>query len=71
MGTTSGWERLKQLVDQHKDRFQGHQAFVDRIAPAARNIHAYWLARAPRERLRQLNKVPSQNSFRYPPTQQA
>jgi SEC-C motif len=35
-----------------------HQAFVDRIAPAARNIHAYWLARrAPRERLRQLNKA--------------
>ena len=29
-----------------------------RIAPAARNIHAYWLARrAPQERLRQLRKA--------------
>jgi uncharacterized protein YecA (UPF0149 family) len=35
-----------------------HQAFVDRIAPAARNIHAYWLARrAPQARLRQLRKA--------------
>ena len=59
-GTTSGWERLKELVDAHEDSVTRHQAFVDRIAPAARNIHAYWLAhRAPRERLRQLNKAPA------------
>ena len=58
-GTKGGWERLKDLVEAHEDRGARHQAFVDRIAPAARNIHAYWLARrAPRERLRQLNKAP-------------
>jgi uncharacterized protein len=58
-GTHSGWERLKELVDAHEDSAARHQAFVDRIAPAARNIHAYWVARrAPRERLRQLNKAP-------------
>jgi uncharacterized protein len=59
-GTKRGWERLKELVDAHEDSVARHQAFVDRIAPAARNIHAYWLARrAPRERLRQLNKAPA------------
>src|SRR3974390_3019940 len=58
-GTKCGWERLKELVDVHEDRVARHQAFVDRIAPAAGDIHAYWLThRAPRERLRQLNKVP-------------
>ena len=52
-GTKSGWERLKELVDAHEDSVARHQAFVDRIAPAARNVHAYWLARrAPPERLR-------------------
>jgi hypothetical protein len=52
-GTKSGWERLKQLVDAYKDSVARHQAFVDLIAPAARNIHAYWLARrAPQERPR-------------------
>ena len=57
-GTKSGWERLKHLVDAHEDAVARHQAFVDRIALAARNIHAYWLARrAPRERLRQLNEA--------------
>ena len=51
-GKDSGWERLKQLVDAHEDSIARHQAFVERIAPAARNIYAYWLARrAPRERL--------------------
>ena len=44
-GTKSGWERLKDLVEGHPDSAARHQAFVDRIAPAARNIHAYWLAR--------------------------
>ena len=59
MGPRVGWESLKELVEAHEDRGARHQAFVDRIAPAARNIHAYWLARrAPRERLRQLNKTP-------------
>jgi uncharacterized protein len=57
-GTKSGWERLKELVDAHEDSVARHQAFVDRIAPAARNIHAYWLARrAPQERLHQLRKA--------------
>jgi hypothetical protein len=38
-----------------------NQAFVDRIAPAARNIHAYWLARrAPQERPRRpVHKAPA------------
>ena len=50
-GTKSGWDRLKELVDAHEDSVARHQAFVDRIAPAARNIHAYWLARrAPQEK---------------------
>jgi uncharacterized protein len=58
-GTQDGWERLKELVEAHEDRAARHQAFVDRIAPAARNIHAYWLAqRTPRERLRQVNRAP-------------
>jgi uncharacterized protein len=33
------------LVDAHEDAIARHQAFVDLIAPAARKIHAYWLAR--------------------------
>jgi uncharacterized protein len=44
-GTQRDWERLKDLVEGHPDSAARHQAFVDRIAPAARNIHAYWLAR--------------------------
>jgi uncharacterized protein len=59
-GTKSGWERLKELVDAHEDSIARHQAFVDRITPAARNIHAYWLARrAPQEKLRRpVHKAP-------------
>src|ERR1039458_8276148 len=37
--------RLKELVNAHEDAIARHQAFVDLIAPAARNIHAHWLAR--------------------------
>jgi len=44
-GTSSGWDRLKELVEAHEDANARHQAFVHLIAPAARNIHAYWLAR--------------------------
>src|ERR1022692_1911493 len=44
-GTKSGWDRLKELVDAHENTIARHQAFVDLIAPAARNIHAHWLAR--------------------------
>ena len=40
-----GWDRLKELVEAHEDADARHQALVDLIAPAARNIHAYWLAR--------------------------
>jgi uncharacterized protein len=59
-GTKSGWERLKELVDAHEDSTARHQAFVDRIAPAGRNIHAYWLAsRTSRERLPQLSRAPT------------
>jgi SEC-C motif len=48
------------LADARRDSVARHQALVDRIVPAARNIHAYWLAqRAPWERLRQLNKAPA------------
>jgi uncharacterized protein len=53
-GTESGWDRLKELVAAHDDSVARHQAIVDLIAPAARNIHTYWLARrAPQEKLRQ------------------
>jgi uncharacterized protein len=56
--TKSGWDQLKELVGAHEDSVARHQAFVDRIAPAARNIHAYWLARrAPQERLRPLRQT--------------
>ena len=52
-GTKGGRERLKQLVDGHEDSVARHQVFVDRIAPAARNIHAHWLARrAPQDKPR-------------------
>jgi uncharacterized protein len=44
-GTKSGWDRLKELVEAHEDANASHEAFVDLIAPAARNIHAHWLAR--------------------------
>jgi hypothetical protein len=44
-GTESGWERLKKLVDTHIEGSARHQAYVNRIAPEIRNIHAYWLAR--------------------------
>ena len=59
-GTKGGWDRLKELVDAQEDAIARHQAFVDRIAPAARNIHAYWRARrAPQEKPRQpIHKAP-------------
>ena len=59
-GTKSGWDRLKELADAHDDSNARHQAFVDRIASAVRNIHAYWRARrAPQEKLRQpVHKTP-------------
>jgi uncharacterized protein len=41
-GTEGGWNKLKTLVDAHEDAAARHQAFVDRIAPAARKIHAYF-----------------------------
>lgn len=44
-GTKSGWERSKTLVDEHPDSLDRHQAYVEQIAPAVRNIHAHWLAR--------------------------
>jgi uncharacterized protein len=44
-GTESGWDRLKELVEAYQDADARHQAFVELIAPAARNVHAYWLAR--------------------------
>ena len=44
-GTERGWERLKTLVDSHADSTDRHQAYVDQIAPAVRNIHEHWLAR--------------------------
>jgi uncharacterized protein len=34
-GTKGGWNKLKTLVDAHEDADARHQAFVDRIAPAA------------------------------------
>src|SRR3979409_2666508 len=46
-GTESGWDRLKELVEAYQDADARHQAFVELIAPAVRNIHAYWLARRP------------------------
>src|SRR6266436_4625973 len=44
-GTERGWDRLKELVEAYQDADARHQAFVELIAPAARNVHAYWLAR--------------------------
>jgi uncharacterized protein len=44
-GTKEGWDRLKTLVDNQPDTDARHQQWVDRIAPAAKQIHAYWLAR--------------------------
>jgi hypothetical protein len=41
-GTEGGWNKLKTLVDAHEDADARHQAFVDRIAPAVRKIHAYF-----------------------------
>ena len=59
-GTKSGWERLKQL-SLTRIPLHDTSTFVDRIAPAARNIHAYWLARrAPQERPRRpVHKAPA------------
>jgi uncharacterized protein len=39
------WDRLKELVEAYQDADARHQAFVELIAPAVRNVHAYWLAR--------------------------
>jgi uncharacterized protein len=44
-GTESGWDRLKESVEAYQDADARHQGFVELIAPAARNIHAYWLVR--------------------------
>jgi hypothetical protein len=44
-GTEGGWDRLQELVEAHEDAKARRQAFVERIAPAVRNIHAYWLTR--------------------------
>ena len=44
-GTEHGWKRLKKLVDEHADSLVRHQTYVEQIAPAVRNIYAYWLAR--------------------------
>jgi uncharacterized protein len=44
-GTQEGWDRLKSLVDNQPDADARHQQWVDRIGPAARQIHAFWLAR--------------------------
>jgi uncharacterized protein len=41
-GTEGGWNKLKKLVDAHEDADARHQAFVDRIAPAAGKIRAYF-----------------------------
>jgi hypothetical protein len=40
-----GRDRLKESVEAYQDADARHQGFVELIAPAARNIHAYWLAR--------------------------
>ena len=44
-GTEEGWDRLKRLVEEHPDSLDRHQALVEQITPAVRDIHAYWLAR--------------------------
>ena len=41
-GTEGGWNKLTTLVDAHEDADARHQAFVDRIAPAVRKIHAHF-----------------------------
>jgi hypothetical protein len=44
-GTVESWERLKTLVDNHPERDARHRQWVERIAPAARQIHEFWLNR--------------------------
>ena len=44
-GTEEGWDQLKTLVDNEPDAASTHQQWVDRIAPAARQIRAFWFAR--------------------------
>lgn len=39
-GTEEGWELLK----GQKPDLDEHQAFADQLAPAAREVHAHWLA---------------------------
>ena len=41
-GTEGGWNKLKTLVDAYEDADVRHQAFVNRIAPAVRKIHAHF-----------------------------
>jgi hypothetical protein len=59
-GTKSGWGAAQAIVT-HEDSVARHQHFVDRIAPAARNIHAYWLARRARQERprRPVHKAPA------------
>src|SRR5437773_12389497 len=44
-GTSSGWDRVKELVEAHEVANARHQAFGHLIAPAAGSIRASWLAR--------------------------
>ena len=53
-GTKDGWERLKELVEAHKDRFARHQALVDRIALPLATSMGIGLPGAPRSSTRRL-----------------
>jgi uncharacterized protein len=59
-GTERGRAKLKTLVDRHTDSTARHQEYVDQIAPAARRIHAYWLARRARTAGEESHRSPQQ-----------
>lgn len=44
-GTEASWDLLKMLVESRPDALARHPQWVERIAPAARQIHAFWLTR--------------------------
>ena len=46
--TEEGWKVLDQLVEKAPDPDAFHERLVDRIAPAVRQIHAFWLERRKR-----------------------
>ena len=66
-GTEEGWKTLEEEIEPLPDADQRHLASVESIAPALREIHAYWLAlrgpgagAAPNVRQQPLRSAPRQ-----------